>query len=169
MDSVSSCWRGGGAFSRTDGLNPLNSPGIAAIQQSFDLNTTGPNGMGGKGFFITQEIPDGNPRDGGLIVTTNISGGGGGAYGDATQSCGGKKGMDEGGTSTLCSNGKAGGYGFGAGGSGLNRLMMNQPFLAKKAAVGAVVVIPAATVVKMQLAVLVEEAMLASWLLNLHG
>jgi len=113
---------GGGAFSRADGLNSLNSPGIVAIQQSFDLNTTGPSGMGGKGFFITQEIPDGDPRDGGLIVTTNISGGGGGAYGDATQSCGGKKGMDEGGTSTLCSNGKAGGYGFGAGGSGLNRI-----------------------------------------------
>jgi hypothetical protein len=113
---------GGGAFSRSDGLNSLNSPGIAAIQQSSDPITTGPNGMGGKGFFITQEIPDGTPRDGGLIVTTNISGGGGGAFGDATENCGGKKGMDEGGTSTLCTNGKTGGYGFGAGGSGLNRL-----------------------------------------------
>ena len=113
---------GGGAFSRNDGLNSFNSNGIAAIQPGFNLTTTGPDGMGGKGIFIQQIIPDDDPRDGGQIIIINISGGGGGAFGDATQSCGGKKGMDEGGTSTICTSGSAGGYGFGAGGSGISRL-----------------------------------------------
>lgn len=111
---------GGGSIASFSGTSASGTAGIKATYKSSDPDSTGADGMGGRGLIITTNIKDGT-RDG-QTVTTTVSAGGGGAFGDAIGNCGGGKGLDadaDGGVSAVCSGGTAGGFGFGAGGSGL--------------------------------------------------
>ena len=102
-------WRRWGAYHSPEGGNTIPTAGLPAIQQPFDLDKTGVSGMGGIGAFIPG-IPS-NPRDPSSTgPPTPLSGGGGGAFGDAINYCGGEKGMEQGGqtvTSFVCIDGKS--------------------------------------------------------------